>query len=308
MMDTKKEEDEAPFLMEGGCGMSTGSKMTAAKKIPHVLWVIISMILTLGFSTPCVAQSDVWRKIDVGLFWAEFDPVARPSAVASKVVVVKIDPRHYAFKLLCASELEKEKFTARGWCETKNLLAAINAGMYQEDGFTNVGYMKNFAHVNNPRLNTTYQAVVAFNRSDITVPEIQIIDLKCQIFDELKNKYQTFIQNIRMISCRQENVWSKQDKRWSLAVLGMDTSGQGLLIFSDGPYSGHEFNNILLSLPISIYNATYLEGGPQASLYLSANGVQLDKVGTHEVGLEGSRVRAIPRVLPNVIGITRKNH
>ena len=280
--------------------------MSPTRRTSRALLAFSLLGLTLCFSAPCPGQDDVWKKIDMGMSWAEFDPAPRSSEIASKVVVVRVDPRYYTFKLLCASELEKERFTTRGWCEKKNLLAAINAGMYQEDGFTNVGYMKNVAHVNNPRLNTTYQAVVAFNRIDATVPEFQIIDLKCQNFRELKTKYETFIQNIRMISCKQENVWSKQDKRWSLAVLGMDTSGNGLLIFSEGPYSGHDFNNILLSLPISIFNATYLEGGPQASLYLAANGVELDKVGTHEVSLDGKRVRAIPRLLPNVIGIVRK--
>jgi len=269
-----------------------------------LLFIFIGMMLCLPALD--LAQGDPWEKIDEGLFWAEFDPVLRYSATEPKVVVIKIDPRYYAFKLLCASEHERDRFTARGWCKKKNLIAAINAGMYQEDGFTNVGYMKNFAHVNNRRLNSTYQSVVAFNRIDAMVPEIQIIDLKCQDFEEMKTRYQTFVQNIRMISCRQENVWSKQDKRWSLAVLGIDKTGNALFIFSEGPYSGHEFNNILLSLPISIFNATYLEGGPQASLYLSANGIQLDKVGTHEAGPEEGRVRAIPSLLPNVIGIERK--
>jgi hypothetical protein len=277
-----------------------------ARNNRSVLLLIISVGLGLCFLTPGLSQNNVWKKVDVGLFWAEFDPAPQPSATVSKVVVLKIDPRYYAFKLLCASEHERERLTARAWCEKKNLVAAINAGMYQEDGFTNVGYMKNLGHVNNPRLNTTYQAVVAFNRNDATVPEVQIIDLKCQNFEELKGKYQTFIQNIRMISCKQENVWSKQDKRWSLAVLGMDKSGHVLFIFSEEPYSGYDFNHFLLSLPISIFNATYLEGGPQASLYLSANDIQLDYVGIHGVGLDGDRVRAIPRLLPNVIGITRK--
>jgi hypothetical protein len=274
-----------------------------SKGLVLLLFIFIGMMLCLP--APDLAQDDLWEKIDDGLFWAEFDPVPRYSAAESKVVVVRIAPQQYAFKLLCASEHERDRFTARGWCEKENLVAAINAGMYQEDGFTNVGYMKNFAHVNNRRLNPTYQSVVAFNRAEAAVPEIQIIDLKCQDFGELKSKYQTLIQNIRMISCRQENVWSRQDKRWSLAVLGIDKTGNALFIFSEGPYSGHEFNNILLSLPISIFNATYLEGGPQASLYLSANGFQLDKVGTLESGSEG-RVRAIPRLLPNVIGIERK--
>ena len=285
--------------------MKLRGKMIHTKRKGPVVLLFIFIGMMLCLPGPDSAQDDPWKKIDEGLFLAEFDPALRFPATESKVVVMRIDPQYYAFKLLSASEHERDRLTARGWCEQKNLIGAINAGMYQEDGFTNVGYMKNFSHVNNPRLNSTYQAVVAFNRIEATVPEIQIIDLKCQNFEELKTKYQTFVQNIRMIGCRQENVWSKQDQRWSLAVLGMDKGGNALFIFSEGPYSGHEFNNVLLSLPISIYNATYLEGGPQASLYLSANGVQLDKVGTHE-GPEGSRVRALPRLLPNVIGIARK--
>jgi hypothetical protein len=280
--------------------------MIRLKKKGPVLLLFIFIGTILCFPPLDSAQDDPWEEIDKGLSWAEFDPVLRYSAAEPKVVVIRIDPRYYAFKLLCASENERDRFTARGWCEKKNLIGAINAGMYQEDGFTSVGYMKNFAHVNNRRLNPTYQAVVAFNRTEDTVPEIQIIDLKCQNFEELKPKYQTFIQNIRMISCRQENTWSKQEKRWSLAVLGVDKDGNALFIFSEGPYSGHEFNNVLLSLPLSIFNATYLEGGPQASLFLSANGVRIDKVGTHEAGPAGGRVRAIPRILPNVIGIVRK--
>ena len=54
------------------------------------------------------------------------------------------------------------------------------------DGVTNVGYMKNFSHVNSPRLGTNYNAVLAFNRVDATVPDVQIIDLKCQDFGRLK--------------------------------------------------------------------------------------------------------------------------
>ena len=159
------------------------------------------------------------------------------------------------------------RMTAKDWCLKYNLISAINAGMYQEDGLRNVGYMKNFSHINNPRLSSTYKAVLAFNRTDAVVPEIQIIDLKCQAFEELRQKYQTFVQSIRMVSCQQENVWTKQDKIWSLAVLGMDKGGNVLFIFSEALYSGFDFINVLLSLPISIYNAMYLEGGSEASLY-----------------------------------------
>ena len=272
------------------------------KRIPFflaILWVLL-------ISSNALSQNDPWKKIDEGLFWAEFYPSQKSPVKDSKITIVKIHPKYYSFKLLCASDLGKTRMTAKDWCLKHNLISAINAGMYQEDGLKSVGYMKNFSHINNPRLSSSYKAVLAFNRTDAVVPEIQIIDLRCQAFDELKPKYQTFVQSIRMVSCQQENVWAKQDNMWSLAVLGMDKSGNVLFIFSESPYSVHDFINVLLSLPISLYNAMYLEGGAEASLYFSSNGVELDKVGNNGSGLNDSLVRGVVRAIPNVLGITKK--
>ncbi len=264
------------------------------------LWIasIPSLLLSKEFS---------WEKVNEGLFVKEFDFPQTLKVNDSKIIIVKIDPRLYSFKLLCASEHGKARMTIKNWCQKYNLIAAINAGMFQEDGLKNVGYMKNFSHINNPRLNTGYQAVLAFNRVDPTVPEIQIIDLKCQDFDKLKPKYETFVQNIRMISCLQENVWVKQNKRWSMAVFGVDKNGNALFILTEAPYSGHDFANTLLSLPISIYNALYLEGGPEASLYFSANGIEFDKVGVPKAEFTESNDRVVSRPVPNVIGIVKKS-
>lgn len=196
--------------------------------------------------------------------------------------------------------------TVRKWCEQFGLIAAINAGMYQKDGFTNVGFMKNFNHLNNPQLNSLYKAVLAFNPTASDIPEIQIIDLKCQDFKSLRSKYQTLIQNIRMISCRQENVWAKQNQVWSMAVFGMDKNKNALFIFTAMPHSGHDFANTLLSLPISIFNALYLEGGPEASLFFSSSGVEFEGIGIRETGFHEDAYRMVARPIPNVIGITKK--
>jgi len=257
-------------------------------------------------SSEGMSQNGPWKKVDDGLFFAQFDPHDRAPIKDSKITIVKINPAYYSFKLLCASELGKIKLTTKEWCKRYHLISAINAGMYQKDGLTNVGYMKNFSHTNNSRLNSVYKAVLAFNRVNDDVPEIQIIDLKCQDIEQLKPTYQTFIQNIRMISCNQENVWSKQNKRWSLAILGVDQGGNVLFIFSEAPYSGYDFNHILLSLPISIFNAMYLEGGREASLYFSANGFVLDKAGIYESTFNGNSIRPAAHPIPNVIGIVKK--
>jgi hypothetical protein len=68
----------------------------------------------------------------------------------------------------------------------------------------------------------------------------------------------------------------------------------------------HDFTNILLSLPLSLYNVMYLEGGPEATLYFSANGVELEKIGTYERGLNENGFPKMARSIPNVIGIAKK--
>jgi uncharacterized protein YigE (DUF2233 family) len=266
----------------------------------------LSIFFILPLPSDCSSQNVPWERVDEGLSLGRLDPPLKPVPNDSKIVVVRINPKFYAFKLLCASEYGRIRLTAKDWCLKHNLTSAINAGMYQKDGLTNVGYMRNFNHFNNRSMNSTYKAVLAFNNRDPGVPEIQIIDLTCQGFEELKPKYQTFVQNIRMISCNGENVWARQDRVSSLAVLGMDKSGNALFVFSEAPYSGHDFNNVLLSLPISLYNAMYLEGGAEASLYLVAGGIELDRSGTYGTGFTESPVRPEARLIPNVIGIEKK--
>jgi uncharacterized protein YigE (DUF2233 family) len=276
------------------------------KRITAFLAILTAALYMVLSPHVILSKDDLWKKVDEGLYIGEFNHPQKSKINDLKITIVKIDPKFYSFRLLCASEYGKIKMTAKKWCQKHNLISAINAGMYQEDGIRNVGYMKNFSHMNNPKLNTTYKAVLAFNPIESTIPEIQIIDLKCQDFERLRFKYQTLVQNIRMISCQQENVWSKQDKAWSMAVFGIDKSGNALFIFTESHYSGYDFANKLLSLPISIYNAMYLEGGQEANLYFSANEVKVERIG-RPTSLNGNDNTPVARSIPNVIGIAKKS-
>jgi hypothetical protein len=247
-----------------------------------------------------------WIRVDEGLFVAEFASPVRSQVGDSKIVVMRISPDHFAFKLLCASEHDNRRMILKEWCRRHNLLAAVNAGMFQADGVTHVGYMKNFNHVNNSYLRDDYKAVFAFNPVDSALPEVQIIDRQYQSLDELAPRYQTLIQNLRMVSARRENVWSQQNKAWSMVVLGTDSKGNILFIFTRSPYSVHDFINILLSLPISLYNAMYLEGGPEASLYMSTNGYEIERFGSYETDFRDDDTNTIAWPIPNIIGIIRR--
>jgi uncharacterized protein YigE (DUF2233 family) len=270
-----------------------------------LLVMLIAIFSTILSPRMALSKNDLWKRIDKGLYVGEFAFPVKSKLNASGITIVKVDPKGYSFKLLCASEYGKIKMTPKAWCQKHRLITATNAGMYQEDGIKNVGYMKNFHHTNNPKLSAVYKAVLAFNPIESTFPEVQIIDLTCQDFEKLRFKYQTLVQNIRMISCQQENVWSKQDKRWSMAIFGIDKGGNALFIFTKSPYSGYEFANILLSLPISIHNAMYLEGGQEASLYFSANDVEFERIGFRASLNENDHI-SVARPVPNVIGIVKK--
>lgn len=264
------------------------------------------------------STSRYWQKVDEGLYYGVFDSPQKSEIGDSKITIIKINPWYYDFKLLSASEFDDSLRTARQWAKKFNLLAVVNAGMFQQDMRTSVGYMKNFDHVNNPRVSKenaffAFNPVVGLDRPPDDSSEAasmlkpaQIIDRHCQDFEVLRQQYQSIFQSIRMISCTQKNVWSQQPQKWSMVVLGADKSSNILFIFTRSPYSVHDFINILLSLPISIYNAMYLEGGPEATLYFSANGIEFEKNGSYETGFMESNTINTAWPIPNVLGVVKK--
>jgi uncharacterized protein YigE (DUF2233 family) len=268
-------------------------------------WTGLVALALLIDTSALKSETNPWRELDDGLFIGEFEAPRQPLFREASILIVKVDPRKYAFKLLSASENGGRKMTVTEWAEKYGLVAAFNAGMYQTDGTTSVGYMKNFRHINNGRLNAN-NAVLAFNPTDESVPKIQIIDRECQDFSKLKGKYHSFVQSIRMVSCEQKNVWSQQPTGWSTLAIAMDKNNNLLVIFSQQPYSVHDLIEFLLALPISIYNAMYLEGGPQASLYLATKHSTIERYGSLEGSPDGHNPLQAWWPIPNVIGIVRK--
>jgi len=239
-----------------------------------------------------------WVALEPGLDLGEF-PATRTSDRGDSIVrVLRADPKHFDLRLMNASAPgQKRALTAREWCARGGLVAATNASMYQTDHRTSVSLMKTATHVNNPRLSKD-RAVLAFDRLDLSVPPVALIDRDCDDFESLRGKYGTLVQSIRMISCRRANVWTQQPQRWSTAAIGRDARGRVLFIHARSPYSTHDLIDILLELPLGLVRAMYVEGGPEAQLYVNSGGLEREWVGGDE------NRRAWP--VPNVIGIARR--
>ncbi|RQW01704.1 phosphodiester glycosidase family protein, partial [candidate division KSB1 bacterium] len=194
--------------------------------------------------------------------------------------------------------------SAKVWCQTYNLNAAINASMYQKDYLTSVSLMRTDQHVNNSHLSKD-NAILAFGALTADAPLVKIIDRQCENFDEWRKKYTTFVQSIRMISCHRHNVWRQQPQKWSTALIGTDSHDRVLFIHVRSHYSTHDLINILLQLPISIERAMYTEGGWEAQLYVRSGAQEYEFVGGYNTGLH-SYYDARP--IPNVVGIVRREN
>ena len=271
--------------------------------------VALLFLIAFGLSGTTFQDGKVeWQELEKGLNYASIPLKMKSSVGNSKVDILKIDPLFFKFELIAAGEQKKDSKKADEWCKEKDLLAVVNAGMFKLEGDykTCTGYMKNYSYVNNPTLNNKYRNVLAFNAKDATVPAVQIIDLSCQDWGVLKNKYNSFSQGLRMIDCNNVNSWQLQQKKWSMVLVGEDKEGKILFIFVRSPYRVHDFVNQLMALPINIKRLMYLEGGPEASFCLKHPSLNLDKCGSYETGFNENDTNNQFWNIPNLIGIKRR--
>jgi hypothetical protein len=264
------------------------------------------ILLHMGAGAAAAPSDQLWHRLEPGLDLGLF-PSPHPSSTGDSVIrALRIDPERFDFRLLNASATkDRRRLTAKQWCERYGCIAAINASMFQADFSTSTSLMRTAEHVNNPRL-TRDRAIFAFDRLSTDVPPVLMIDRDCDDLDALRGKYGTLIQNIRMLSCKGKNVWAQQPQRWSTAAVGTDRKGRVLFIHVRSPFTTHDLVNILMALPLELARAMYVEGGPEAQLFIGAGGRSEEFVGSYDIPFYDSDYGDRARPVPNVIAVSRK--
>jgi hypothetical protein len=249
-------------------------------------------------------SDNAWQQLSVGLELGIFRSPQLSEIGDSTIRVLRIDTDHFKLRLLNASVSKNgSSLSTKDWCLQNGLVAAINASMFQADYKSSVSLMRTRAHVNNPRLSKD-MTILAFDRRSSDVPRAKIIDRQCDDFNTWKSKYETFIQSIRMISCTGKNVWRPQPQKWSTAAIGIDHRNRVMFIHVGSPYSTFDLINILQALPLDIARAMYVEGGPQAQLYINIGDHEYEFVGGYKIDLKENMNSFFPRPIPNAVGIS----
>jgi hypothetical protein len=265
------------------------------------------MGLTAAAVPHACGEPQRWIDLREGLAIGTFGPQER-SSLDLTTSILRIDPRRYDFRLLSASEHGGKGRTTKAWCHEFGLLATINASMYYDHKpLQSTGYMRNYAHINNPRINPAFGAFMVFNPVDASLPPVQILDRHVRKdWQDLVNKYHTVVQNYRLVSGGARSGWSPGERILGTAAVGMDERDRVLFILSRGAQSTYDFIETLISLPIGLRTAMYVEGGLQASLYLRLSSPE-GSPRTPQGGILNEWIgEASEWELPNVIGILEK--
>ena len=276
---------------------------------PLLFALLASLVASKPGVTPSASRQTkpaiAWQQLSPGLQLGEYVPTLKSEIGDSKITILRVDPKFYAFRLLESVQFKDQHRTAAQWCQQQKLVACINAGMYEPDGRSS-GYMRSGKLLNNPTFNSD-NSILAFGRPDGGQPEIKLIDRTCEAdWEQQAKRYQACSQSIRMIDCHRNNSWAPKPRRWSSAVWGMDADGYALLIFCRSPYTMHDYVDILLNSPLNIQQAMYLEGGPEASLYVKSGTTVRNLFGSYETGFNENDDAKVAFPLPNVIGIVKK--
>lgn len=274
----------------------------------------MSLVLSGGliFSIPSNLESkskvlpkNLWVNLEPGLELGSFVPTQKSQIGDSIVRVLRIDLKHFEFRLLNASaQAKNERKSIKDWVLNHNLVAGINASMYQKDNSTSVSYMKTLGHINSTWVSKD-RTFLAFDPRDKSLPTTKLFDRDCDDFEKVRMQYRSLIQSIRMVSCQGKNVWVPQEKKWSTSAIGMDSKGRMLFIHVRSPYSTHDFIDILLKLPIDIKRAMYVEGGKDAQLFVNTGKDEFEFLGNYSTAVDGTKGNSIAWPVPNVVGIVR---
>lgn len=262
------------------------------------------LVLSTLAAAPAQVTEVAWRSVARGVDYAAITLQPKPSIGDGVLHVVRVDPSKAGVRPLAISQVGGKTRTAREWREEFKLVVAINAGMYETDFKTHSGFFRLGEHVNSSKWVKKYQSILVLGPRKPGLPAADIRDAEPGATSAAHDDYDTVAQNLRLIRGPGVNVWKENGRRWSEAAIALDRDGKLLLLFCRSPFSMHELNEVVLASQLGIVRAMHVEGGPEASLSLKGNGIDLDLSGSYETGFVEDDHNHEQWPLPNVIGIT----
>ena len=115
----------------------------------------LTILLWLAITFVPDAPADGWKQLAQGIDIQYITAKKQSTTGDSRITVVRIDPKQWELVFAGVDQPDEESaYTAKEWCETHKLTAAINAGMFADNYRTHTGYLKFRDHINNSHINS----------------------------------------------------------------------------------------------------------------------------------------------------------
>jgi len=199
------------------------------------------------------------------------------------ITLVRVDLARYRLRILTEERHGRRRPVPR-WVRDHRLAGATNAGMFLPSG-RSVGFMVQDGDVVSNRRVTKYRGLVGFGPRRSSLPLLTIGGPRCGTgsIDRLRGRFDNVLQAYRMIDCRGDaRPWPNR-KRYSAAGFGVDDQGRAVFMHTRTPYRMTVLNRMLAD-GHGLRGMIYMEGGPEASLVVDAEGVRVSEVGSYEDG------------------------
>jgi hypothetical protein len=233
---------------------------------------------------------------------ADVDP---PVAVGDHMLtLVRVDPARYDLRLLTALADGGARPLDR-WVADFGLTGAINASMFLDDR-RSTGLMVRPGHMNNDVDNQLFGGFLCFDPAPVRrgLAAVAGLGRDCPGFDlrATRAAYGTVVQNYRILGCDGAPLPWQDAKAYSVAAIGTDRRGWFVLYHSRTPYRVTTIGQMLARAGLGLASLMFVEGGPEASLYVEAGGQRVSEIGSYETGFHEADDNRAFWTIPNVIG------
>lgn len=268
------------------------------------------LAVTLVASTSLAEDKVRWRLLEPGLEFARVDAPSPRRTAAGPLFVLRVASDRFEVKLLSASLLGlKANPPAHQWATDHGVTVVVNAGMYQKDHASSVGYFRVGKRMNNRHRHRQHKSLLVSGPRKPGLPPVALLDADCDDLWKKAEDYDNVVQGIRMLSCKGNNVWKPGGRAYQQVAVGTDGKGRLLFVYRRAPATSHQFVEQVRSAGLGIRRMMYLEGGAEVSLFIRSAKAEIRLGGMKNLLTElwdnGSEATYLP--LPNVIAIKSRS-
>lgn len=215
--------------------------------------------------------------------------------------IVRVDLRRYAFRFLTEST-DGPRRTLPAWMRDFDLAGGINAGMFLPSG-RSCGYLRARGEVRSDRRPPGWDAVIGFDPTTGGAP-FALGGAGCgRDLEGMRDVFGSVLQGRKMlVDCAGRATTTWRTNRFSSALLGVDREGRAVLVHTRTPYRMQVLAPMLADPALGIRGLAYMEGGPEASVMVQAEGHRVAEMGSYEDGFWPRDDNREFWDLPNVVG------